>query len=58
MSDKIFTSRKDLARELNRNPRFVRDMTRGGFKMPARLGDAVRFLRQRPHPTVFRKKQG
>jgi hypothetical protein len=56
MRDKIFTSKKDLALSLNRNPRFVRDMIVGGFRFPAKLCDAVKFLRQNPHPTKFRSR--
>lgn len=52
----IITSRKELAARLNRNPRYVRDMTRGGFRFPCREADAMRFLQRHPHPTRFREK--
>jgi hypothetical protein len=53
MSD-IITSKKELARRLGRNPRYVQDMTRGGFQMPCREDEAVAFLRRNPHPAKFR----
>jgi len=50
MSD-IITSKKELAARLGRNPRYVRDMERGGFRLPCRIEDAVKHLRNHPHPT-------
>lgn len=47
----IITSKKELAARLGRNPRYVRDMERGGFQLPCRLDIAVKFLRENPHPT-------
>ena len=47
----IISSKKELAAQLGRNPRFVRDMERGGFQLPCRLDTAVKFLRENPHPT-------
>lgn len=54
MSDEIILQNKQLAGRLGTNERFVRDMVRGGFRLPCRLDDAVNFLRENPHPTRFR----
>jgi len=53
----IITTKKELAAALGRNPRFVRDMERGGFQLPCREETAIRFLRENPHPTRFRNTQ-
>ena len=47
----LITSKKELAARLGRNPRYVRDMERGGFRLPCRTDEAVQFLRDHPHPT-------
>ena len=54
MTDEIILQNKELAGRLGTNERFVRDMVRGGFKLPCRVNDAVEFLRNNPHPTRFR----
>lgn len=53
----LITSKKELAAALGRNPRYVRDMERGGFQLPCRLETAVRFLRENPHPTRNRARR-
>jgi hypothetical protein len=50
----IITSKKEMARRLDRSPRYVRDMIRGGFELPCYEYEAIRFLRSNPHPTRFR----
>ena len=54
MTDKLILQNKELAGTLGTNERFVRDMVRGGFRLPCRVTDAVEFLRRNPHPTRFR----
>jgi hypothetical protein len=51
----IITSKKEMAARLGRNPRFVRDMERGGFRLPCRMETAVKFLRENPRPTRNRQ---
>ncbi len=51
MSEPLRHTKKELANDLGRNPRYVRDMERGGFRLPARCTEAVNWLRQHPHPT-------
>jgi hypothetical protein len=52
---KYFQTKKELAAAIQRNPRFVRDMERGGLRLPVTQREVVRFLRNNPHPTRFRK---
>lgn len=56
MSD-LITSKKELAARLGRNPRFVRDMERGGFRLPCRLAEAQNYLQRNPHPTRNRQSR-
>ena len=47
----FITSKKELAGELKRSPRYVGDMCRSGFRLPCRVEDAVEFLHRHPHPS-------
>jgi hypothetical protein len=47
---------KTLAAAIDRSPRFVSDMLRGGFEIPATIEDAVIFIRKHPFPSRFRSK--
>lgn len=53
----IISSKKELAARLGRNPRFVGDMCRGGFRLPCRVDEAVGYLRQNPHPARNRNQR-
>lgn len=54
LSREIILQNKELAGRLGTNERFIRDMVRGGFRLPCRITDAIEFLRENPHPTRFR----
>lgn len=54
-SQRILTTNKDVASVLGRSPRFVQDMKRGGFRMPATANECKQFLRRHPRPTQFRR---
>ncbi len=49
-------TKKELANDLQRSPRFIRDMERGGFRLPATAREAVEYLRAHPHPTRNRQR--
>jgi hypothetical protein len=55
MSERLLLSQKEVANEIGRSRRFVYDMTRGGFRLPATMTEVVSFLRTNPVPTRFRK---
>ena len=54
MTDEIILQHKQLAARLGTNRQYVRDMCKGGFRLPCQLSEAVNFLRENPHPTRFR----
>jgi hypothetical protein len=55
MSDgKLIHTVKEMAEALGRSESYVTDMKRGGFKMPATLHEAIRFIRNRGPITRFR----
>lgn len=45
---------KEMAEELERSRRYVTDMRRGGFKLPATRTEAIAFIRDKGPPTRFR----
>lgn len=52
---KLYLTRKELAADLGRSYRFVSDMIRLGFRLPARLDEAVEWLRKNPPPGRSRR---
>ena len=54
---KIFLTRKEIAAWIQRNPRFVSDMMKGGLSIPASENEVIEFLKKFPHPTRFRKSR-
>ena len=55
MSERLLLTKKEVANEIGRSRRFVYDMSRGGFRLPATMTEVVNFLRENPVPTRFRK---
>jgi hypothetical protein len=56
-SSSFITSKKELASELKRSPRYVGDMCRSGFRLPCRVEDAVEFLHRHPCPSRARAQR-
>ena len=56
-SPRFFFTKKELAAAIGRNPRFIRDMELGGFRLPATVEDAVVFIRENQWPTRFRNSR-
>lgn len=52
----LISTKKELAAKLGRNPRYVRDMERGGFRLPCSIDEAKSFIRNHPHPTRNRRR--
>jgi hypothetical protein len=50
-------SKKEMAAAIRKSPRFVSDMCRGGFRLPATVAESVIWLRDHPYPTRNRKKK-
>lgn len=51
---RILTMTKDVAQTLGRSVRYVQDMKRCGFRLPATQEDCVSFLRRHPRPSRSR----
>lgn len=45
---------KEMSVALGRSQDYVSDMKRGGFKLPATLAEAIRWIRQKGPPTRYR----
>lgn len=52
----LLSTVKELAVALQRSEDYAGDMKRGGFKLPATLEQAVRWIHRHGPPTRFRRK--